>query len=1203
MKEICKTGAKVLMGALGMVGMIASAATVNFQMERFTGTTNNRPITISLASDPVALTTNIVFGVPVVLQPTNSRATINLLPANYWVGLDQVSVKMFMPVPDSTNTYNAVDLIKDGLKHLIQQTNYIIADTNILNYYMRTNGDASGLTNFPAFLTTNDMRDIFLGGSITFTNGAHSDTNIWVISLEGSHLNFAAAGQTNIKFFPNGNLTTLKLLTQGDANVTSNLNVFGTISGDGSGLTNLVSQGTSGWTNDGIYLRPISLPTGGVLISNSAVQLTIKGGGRTNVWIFGVITDGGTASISPSFRALYSSNATTMLSWADPLGVRIFSDLAFTGVAYGDGSGLSNIIASGGALFDTTQFGATGVRTNIKSGATLTNLVLKANPANTNTINVAGSAISTVNGAYTFAGTETFNLTTWWYWTNSGGLQVTLDPGTQGGLYSIQTNGTFTAWQNRYYTASNLPSRMVARLGTNPTPYIYFDLPAVTINGALLGDGGALTNLHVATGEPFGSPVNYLIFTNDAAQAAIYLDDNDRFIFRGGTIQAGYGAVFAGDGQSLTNLNVTNLSIVITTNLTVLSNLYAYSISVTNITINSNLTVLNNATINGSLIASNAIISGTSIQNIINDSVWKTNAANGGITNANSANGGLVSIANASVAVEIDGLGLAPLNIYSNGTSVAAMESDGNWNRIRGVTWKWPNTNISNGQFLKIIQPGGLIVGGEGGSGGDSSFTNVVDANGVRAYRPIDPTRSLSHFAYSTNYYGFYLELGDTNSSDKFSAPFYGKSTGTNSLLTAPYQQGGAYGLYGEAAGDNGALSVGAGAGVGGVADSGFQWQFGLQGLAYPRYNAQTNFALFGSALSNFKTGLLIGAYLETYDSDLAGAVVPTFEQSASLILDNRNTTNAVLIIRSNGVNASIFDKTGKLVGSGAGLTNLNASNLASGTVPAAQMPALTGDVTSSAGSMATTMKNTGTAGTYRSVTFDAQGRETSGSNPTTFSGYGLSDTSANLAAALTDETGAASGTPLAVFNQSPTIVTPTIASFASANHNHQNSAGGGALDAAAITSGVLAIGRLATGTPDGTKFVRDDGTLVTPTATATNLGTLVFPTNAGSVAFIDLPVASAVAGTLEAYALQIAGTNAISIRAGADATSITNPVITMEIPTMWFTNSLASWPKVPVQAGATAMVFSNGLPYWLFSTNGAGGGSTTWTSTNRAGW
>lgn len=66
---------------------------------------------------------------------------------------------------------------------------------------------------------------------------------------------------------------------------------------------------------------------------------------------------------------------------------------------------------------------------------------------------------------------------------------------------------------------------------------------------------------------------------------------------------------------------------------------------------------------------------------------------------------------------------------------------------------------------------------------------------------------------------------------------------------------------------------------------------------------------------------------------------------------------------------------------------------------------------------------NMGAAGTYRSTTFDAQGRETSGTNPTTFSGYGVSDTSANLAAALTDETGSGA----AVFATSPTLTTPVL--------------------------------------------------------------------------------------------------------------------------------------------------------------------------------
>jgi hypothetical protein len=57
--------------------------------------------------------------------------------------------------------------------------------------------------------------------------------------------------------------------------------------------------------------------------------------------------------------------------------------------------------------------------------------------------------------------------------------------------------------------------------------------------------------------------------------------------------------------------------------------------------------------------------------------------------------------------------------------------------------------------------------------------------------------------------------------------------------------------------------------------------------------------------------------------------------------------------------------------GGGAGLTGLNASNLASGTVPAARMPGLTGDVTSTAGTVATTV-------------VALQGRSVSSTAPTT---------------------------------------------------------------------------------------------------------------------------------------------------------------------------------------------------------------------------
>lgn len=60
--------------------------------------------------------------------------------------------------------------------------------------------------------------------------------------------------------------------------------------------------------------------------------------------------------------------------------------------------------------------------------------------------------------------------------------------------------------------------------------------------------------------------------------------------------------------------------------------------------------------------------------------------------------------------------------------------------------------------------------------------------------------------------------------------------------------------------------------------------------------------------------------------------------------------------------------------------------------------------------------------------------------------------TSAQLAGVLSDETGSG----LAVFGTSPTIVTPTIASFVNATHSHLNAVGGGTLDAGAIVSGTF---------------------------------------------------------------------------------------------------------------------------------------------------
>lgn len=93
--------------------------------------------------------------------------------------------------------------------------------------------------------------------------------------------------------------------------------------------------------------------------------------------------------------------------------------------------------------------------------------------------------------------------------------------------------------------------------------------------------------------------------------------------------------------------------------------------------------------------------------------------------------------------------------------------------------------------------------------------------------------------------------------------------------------------------------------------------------------------------------------------------------------------------------------------------------------------------------------------------------------------------TSAELAGVISDET----GTGVLVFNSSPTIVTPTIVSFANATHNHQASAGGGTLAEAAlaltdITTNDVSISKhgFAPKAPnDATKFLDGTGAYSTP--------------------------------------------------------------------------------------------------------------------------
>ena len=124
-------------------------------------------------------------------------------------------------------------------------------------------------------------------------------------------------------------------------------------------------------------------------------------------------------------------------------------------------------------------------------------------------------------------------------------------------------------------------------------------------------------------------------------------------------------------------------------------------------------------------------------------------------------------------------------------------------------------------------------------------------------------------------------------------------------------------------------------------------------------------------------------------------------------------TTNDAIVLGTTSLAFAQFSGAGQIT-AGAGLTKTG------NTLDVASTGG--GSLTIGADSINLT-SGIATAGTYRSLTVDTYGRVTGGTAPTTFSGYAISDTSANLAAAITDETGSGA----LVFGTSPSLTTPSL--------------------------------------------------------------------------------------------------------------------------------------------------------------------------------
>ena len=127
------------------------------------------------------------------------------------------------------------------------------------------------------------------------------------------------------------------------------------------------------------------------------------------------------------------------------------------------------------------------------------------------------------------------------------------------------------------------------------------------------------------------------------------------------------------------------------------------------------------------------------------------------------------------------------------------------------------------------------------------------------------------------------------------------------------------------------------------------------------------------------------GSWARSTDADSSAEVTPglyTFVEEGTLGADAGFilTTNAPITLGTTALSFTQFTGAGQVI-AGSGLTKTGSTLDVVGTA---------GRIVANADSI--DLATAGTAGTYRSVTTDAYGRVTSGTNPTTLSGYGITE-------------------------------------------------------------------------------------------------------------------------------------------------------------------------------------------------------------------